>query len=120
MLEDVLLTTIEEKGLPEAISTYHQLHDEYYGSFTYDFTVNTLIKLGETLINEKRYDDAVGIANLNLEVFPKSGIAYYGLGEAYQAKGDNGKALESYEKAKSLMPEGSTRFIDRKIQELKE
>ena len=120
MLEDVLLTTIEEKGLPEAISTYHQLHDEYYGSFTYNFTVNTLVKLGEMLINEKRYDDAVGIANLNLEVFPKSGIAYYGLGEAYQAKGDNGKALESYEKAKSLMPEGRTRFIDRKIQELKE
>ena len=120
MLEDVLLTTIEEKGLPEAISTYHQLHDEYYGSYTYDFTVNTLVKLGEMLIDGRRYDDAIGIANLNLEVFPNSGMAYYGLGEAYQAKGENDLALGNYEKAKSLMPEGRTHFIDRKIQELKE
>ena len=71
------------------------------------------------LNNDKRYDDAVGIANLNIEMYPESGLAYYGLGEAYQAKGDKDNALKSYEKAKSLMPEGS-RFIDRRIQELKE
>jgi tetratricopeptide (TPR) repeat protein len=118
-LEDVLFSTIKEKGLPEAVSTYHKLHDEYYGSFTYDFTPQTLVKLVEMLNNDKRYDDAVGIANLNIEMYPESGLAYYGLGEAYQAKGDKDNALKSYEKAKSLMPEGS-RFIDRRIQELKE
>jgi tetratricopeptide (TPR) repeat protein len=119
MLEDVLLSTIKEKGLPEAISTYHKLHDEYYGSFTYDFTPQTLVNLVEMLNHENRYDDALGIANLNIEMYPQSGMAYYGLGEAYQAKGDKDKALENYEKAKGLMPEGA-RFIDRKIQELKE
>jgi tetratricopeptide (TPR) repeat protein len=117
MLEDVLMSTIKEKGLPEAISTYHQLHDKYYGTFTYDFSDHTLVKLIEMLNDEKMSDDAVGIANLNLEMYPKSGVAYYGLGEAYQAKGDNEKALENYQKAKELMPEGA-RFIDRKIQEL--
>lgn len=119
MLQDVLFKTIKEKGLPEAVSTYHKLHDEYYGSFTYDFTPPTLVKLVEMLNEEKRYDDALGIANLNIEVYPKSGMAYYGLGEAYRAKGDKDKALEAYDKAKTLMPEGS-RFIDRRIQELKE
>ncbi len=119
MLEDVLLTTIKEKGLPEAISTYHQLHDQYYGSFTYDFSDHTLVKLIEMLNDEKRYEDAVGIANLNIEMYPESGVAYYGLGEAYQAQGDKDKALENYEKAKKLMPDGA-RMIDRKIQELKE
>jgi tetratricopeptide (TPR) repeat protein len=119
MLQDVLLTTIKEKGLPEAISTYHQLHDEYYGSFTYDFTPLTLVKLVEMLNDEKRFDDALGIANLNIEMYPQSGMAYYGLGEAYQGKGDKAKALENYEKARTMMPQGS-RFIDRKIQELNE
>ncbi len=118
MLEDVLMGTIKDKGLPQAISTYHQLHDQYYGSFTYDFSDRTLVKLVEMLNDEKKFDDALGIANLNVEMYPQSGIAYYGLGEAYQAKGDKDKALENYEKAKKLMPEG--RFIDRKIQELKE
>ncbi len=119
MLEDVLLTTIKEKGLPQAISTYHQLRDEYYGGFTYNFSPETLVKLVEMLNDENRFDDALGVANLNIEVYPNSGMAYYGLGEAYQAKGENEKALESYKKAKEMMPEGS-RFIDRKIQELKE
>ncbi len=119
MLEDVLLTEIKEKGLSEAVSTYHQLHDQYYGSFTYDFSPHTLVKLVEMLNDEKRYDDAIGAANLNIEMYPNSGIAYYGLGEAYQAKGDNEKALQNYQKAKEMMPEDS-RFIDRKIQELKE
>ena len=118
MLEDVLMTTLKDKGLPQAVSTYHQLHDQYYGSFTYDFSDRTLVKLVEMLNDEKRYDDALGIADLNIEMYPQSGIAFYGLGEAYQAKGDKDKALENYTKAKQLMPDG--RFIDRKIQELKE
>ncbi len=117
MLEDVLLTAIKEKGLPEAISTYHQLHDKYYGSFTYDFSDHTLVKLIEMLNNEKMNDDALGIANLNLEMYPQSGVAYYGLGEAYEGKGDKDNALKNYQKAKELMPEASG-FIDRKIQEL--
>lgn len=116
MLEDVLLTTIKEKGLPEAVSTYHQLHDKYYGSFTYDFSDRTLVKLTETLVNEKMYDDALGIANLNLEMYPQSGIAFYGLGEAYQGKGDKDNALKNYQKAKELIP--GAQFIDRKIQEI--
>lgn len=117
MLEDVLLTTIREKGLPEAITTYHQLHDKYYGSFTYDFSDRTLVKLVEMLVDEKMDDDAIGIANLNLEMYPQSAFAYYGLGEAYQGKGQKDQALQNYKKAKELMPEGS-QFIDRKIQEL--
>jgi len=119
MLEDVLMSIIKDKDLPEAINTYHKLHDEYYGSFTYDFTPHTLVKLVEMLNDEKMYDDAVGIANLNIEMYPQSGIAYYGLGEAYQAKGEKEKALETYEKAKAMMPEGS-RFIEKRIQDLQE
>jgi tetratricopeptide (TPR) repeat protein len=117
MLEDVLLKDINEKGVQDAINTYHNLRDKYYGGFTYDFSDHTLVKLVEMLNAESKYDDALGIANLNIEMYPKSGVAYYGLGEAYQAKGDKDKALQNYQKAKELMPEGA-RFIDRKIGEL--
>ncbi len=117
MLEDVLYSTIQKEGIDSAITTYHQLHDQYYGGFTYDFKDHTLVKLIQMLDKDQKYDDAMKIAQLNLEMYPNSGVATYGLGQAYEAKGDKGKAIEAYKKAIELMPRAA-RFLNRKIEEL--
>lgn len=117
MLEDVLYSTIQKKGIDEAISTYHKLHDDYYGGFTYDFRDHTLVKLVEMLDEDKKYDDAMKIAQLNLEMYPNSGVAMYGLGQVYEAKGNKEKAIETYKKAIELMP-GAARFLNRRIESL--
>jgi tetratricopeptide (TPR) repeat protein len=119
MLQDVLYTTVDKKGIDEAISTYHKLHDEYYGGFTYDFRDHTLVELVQMLDKDKNYDGAMKFAQLNLEMYPKSGVAFYGLGEVYAAKGDKENAITNYKKAIELMPRAA-RFLNRKINELGE
>jgi hypothetical protein len=57
------------------------------------------------------------IAQLNLKMYPNSGVATMGLGEVYEAKGDKEKAIETYKKAIELMPRAAW-FINRRIQEL--
>jgi hypothetical protein len=38
MLEDVLKTAYEQGGMDSTMSRYRELHDRYYGRFTYDFS----------------------------------------------------------------------------------
>jgi tetratricopeptide (TPR) repeat protein len=117
MLEDVLYSTIQKAGIDSAISTYHQLHDEYYGGFTYDFKDHTLVKLVQMLDKDQKYEDAMKIARLNLEMYPNSGVATFGLGQVYEAKGDKENAIQTYKKAIELMPRAA-RFLNRRIEEL--
>ena len=117
MLENVIYKTVEKKGIDEAVSTYHKLHDEYYGGFTYDFKDHTLVKVVQMLNKDGKYDDALKIAQLNLKMYPDSGVAYYGLAEAYKGKGDKENAVKNYKKAIELMPRAA-RFFNRKIEEL--
>ena len=117
MLENVLYSTIQKKGIDEAISTYHKLHDEYYGGFAYDFRDHTLVKLIEMLDKDQKYDDAMKIAQLNLKMYPNSGVATFGLGQVYEAKGNKEDAIKTYKKAIELMPRAA-RFLNRRIEKL--
>ena len=119
MLEDVLYNAIQKFGVDSAITTYHQLRDKYYGGFTYDFRDHSLVSLVQMLNKDQKYDDAMKIAQLNLDMYPNSGVATFGLGQVYEAKGDKEKAIETYKKAIELMPRAA-RFLNRRIKELQE
>jgi len=97
----------------------NDLRDEYYGGFTYDFKDHTLMNLTNTLINSQMIEEAISIGKLNLEMYPNSGIAYFGLGSAYEKNNDNENAIKNYESALELMPRGAD-FLKRKIESLKE
>ena len=83
---------IKKKGIEDAISTYHELYKQYYGGFSYNFKDNSLAELTHMLIDEKNYDAAIKISNLNIETYPNSGLAYFTLGESYEASGDKDKS----------------------------
>ncbi len=117
MLEDVLYKTVQKDGVDSAITTYHKLHDEYYGGFTYDFRDHTLVQLVQMLDKDQKYDDALKFAQLNLEMYPNSGVATFGLGQVYEAKGDKENAIKTYKKAIELMPRAA-RFLNRRIEKL--
>jgi tetratricopeptide (TPR) repeat protein len=116
-LEDLLFEKIKTTGLEEAVTTYNNLYEKYYGSFTYDFSDNSLQSLVENLIEEKFYDEAVRFALINIEKYPESGTANLGLAEAYESKGDKENAIKYYQKALELMPRGKD-FIEKKLKEL--
>ena len=107
---------IKRKGIEEAISTYHNLYIQYYGGFAYNFEDNSLAELTHMLIEEKNYDAAIKISNINIEQYPNSGLAYFSLGEAYEASGDKAKAIENVKKSLELSPKN--RMFNRKLKEL--
>lgn len=115
-LSQKLMGVIKTKGVEEAINTYHDLYKQYYGGFSYDFKDNSLIDLTHMLIEDKNYDAAIKISNLNIEMYPNSGLAYFGLGESYEASGDKAKAIENVKKSLELSP--NNMFFSRKLQQL--
>src|SRR3972149_4540758 len=116
-LDDIMLGVIKRKGVDEAVKTYHELYDKYYGGFTYDFRDHTLVSVVQGLVKDNKFDEAVAIGKLNLEMYPISGVANFGMGQAFEAKGDKVNALASYKKALEIMPDGA-RFLNRKIEAL--
>jgi tetratricopeptide (TPR) repeat protein len=113
-LSQVLMGIIKTQGIEEAVNTYHKLYDQYYGGFSYNFKDNSLAELTRMLIDDKKTDAAIRISNLNLEMYPKSGIAYFALGESYEASGDKSKAIENIKKAVEISPDNM--MFSRKLQ----
>ncbi len=105
MIEDVLLQTMDEEGVEAAKTRYRELREEFHGSFTYDFTEFTLSFFAEELLGEQRFDDAIGMLELNGEFFPESSGIPFMLGEANRAKGETELAIQHYERALELNPD---------------
>jgi len=118
LLEDLLFDKVKKDGIEEAVKTYNNLYEEYYGAFAYDFTDNSLQELVEKLIDENMYDEALTFALINVNKYPDSGTANIGLAEAYESKSDKENAIKFYNKALELMPNGKD-FIEKKLEELK-
>jgi len=117
-LEDVLFEEVKQNGLTEAISTYHNLYDRYYGGFAYDFRDHSLVTLSQKLCENNMFDEALAFDSLNINMYPESGTAYFGLAEAYEKKGDKENAIKYYQKSIELNPR-SANFINRRIDALK-
>jgi tetratricopeptide (TPR) repeat protein len=115
-LAQELMGVIKRKGTDEAVNTYHDLYKQYYGGFSYNFKDNSLTDLTHMLIEDKNYDAAIKMSNLNIEMYPNSGLAYFALGESYEASGDREKAIENVKKSIELSPDN--RMFDRKLKQL--
>jgi len=117
-LEDILYEAVEDKGINEAISTYHQLYEKYYGGFAFDFRDHSLVSLSEMLCENNMLDEAIAFDSLNIKMYPKSGTAYFGLAEAFEKKGEKENAIKNYQKSIELNPHNSDK-INKKIDALK-
>jgi len=60
--------------------------------------------LGYQLIAAKKFKEAIGIFQLNVEAYPKSSNAYDSLGEAYMDIGRKPEAITNYGKSLELNP----------------
>jgi CubicO group peptidase (beta-lactamase class C family) len=63
--------------------------------------------LGYSLINQKRYAEAVVILKLNAEMYPTSSNVYDSLGEAYMLNGQKELAIKNYKKSLELDPKNT-------------
>lgn len=72
-------------------------------------------KSGYDLMNAKKMEPAIFVFQLNTKVYPKSANAWDSLAEAYWKWGQKDKAIEYYNKALELDPDGATGENARKM-----
>jgi tetratricopeptide (TPR) repeat protein len=117
MLEDVLAEVIDTEGIDAGIARYHELREEYYGGFSYDFGEGTLMSLADDLARQEKTDEAFAILDLNLEMFPDSWRTHVGIGRLHQELGHTEEAIAHIEKALELNPDN--RFLQGMLDQLK-
>jgi hypothetical protein len=107
-LKSVLAETLEQHGIPAAISRYRELRKEKYGSGEYDFGERSLNLLSEALLKQRKTKEAVAMMALNAEVNgPLSSWAQSVLAMSHQGNGDTDKAIADYQRILELRPNDS-------------
>jgi tetratricopeptide (TPR) repeat protein len=61
-------------------------------------------RLGYSLLNAKRFDDAIAVFKMNTTAYPRSANTFDSLGEAYLLAGNKDEAIRSYEQALKIDP----------------
>lgn len=70
--------------------------------------------MGYRFLREKKYDDAIGVFKMNVELHPNSGNVYDSLAEGYLRSGDSLQAFSNYTKALEINKnnKGAQQYID--------
>jgi tetratricopeptide (TPR) repeat protein len=65
----------------------------------------TLNSLGYRYLSDQKYDEAIELFKINIQLYPKSSNTYDSLADAYLRKKDTANAITFYTKALSINPE---------------
>lgn len=101
-IAEPLAATIAASGIDAAGKQYHDLKAANLA--TYNFDERELNDLGYQFIRAKKFKEAIGIFQLNVEAYPQSSNVYDSLGEAYMDDGDKAPAIANYQKSLQLNP----------------
>ena len=108
-IAETLSATIASSGIDAAAKQYHDL--KAAEPSTYNFDEGELNSLGYQLIGTKKFKEAIGILQLNLEAYPQSSNVYDSLGEAYLDDGDKPLAIANYQKSLELNPKNRSAVV---------
>jgi hypothetical protein len=115
-IEASLTDALQRGGLDSAVQRYRDLRQRYYGSWTFDFSENTLGNFALGVAQRGQPAIALGLLNLNLEFNPNSGFAYAVLGEAYRMQGDTANAVTNFRTA--LEKDPNNQIATRRLREM--
>lgn len=91
-------------GVDAVVARYRELREDYYGTWSYDFTDRPLTELAQSYTRDDRPDDALALLRVNVEFYPESPGVHLAMAQAYQAKGENATAIQHAERALELQP----------------
>lgn len=103
-LPDLLVDTIASRGVPAAVEQYRTLRAESLDAGLYDFREHSLNIAATALREQKKFDEALALLQLNAEMFPKSAMVQINLGDTAQQKGDLAGAAAAYTRALEIEP----------------
>jgi uncharacterized membrane protein len=101
-IAETLSATVATNGIDAAVKQYHDL--KAAGPSTYNFDEDELNNLGYEFIRSKKFKEAIGVLQLNVEAHPQSSNVYDSLGEAYMDDGNKPLAIVNYQKSLELNP----------------
>jgi len=113
-IREELMIVIEQKGIESALNEYENLKETK--TDLYNFDKYQLDMLGEELMDQDRYMDALKIFQKNIDEFPNYASGYESVGDAYLSLKDTLRAEEFYKKA--LGKNIGSRIL-RKLEQLK-
>ncbi|MGH9967304.1 MAG: serine hydrolase [Pyrinomonadaceae bacterium] len=102
---DVLLKTIEDKGIDAGVAQYRELKTRQ--KILYDVSEAEINRLGYQLLQARKLNEAVEIFKLNVVEHPQGFNTYDSLGEAYMVSGKNDLAIQNYKKSLELNPQNT-------------
>jgi tetratricopeptide (TPR) repeat protein len=115
-IDEILIRSIEEKGVTAALAEYRELRGKYYGSGSYDFSQGPLNYIVEKLSREKKVDDALTLVNADIELNPDAAYPRVLLARLHLARGEKDQAIAALRKAVELDPKND--FIKKQLDEL--
>ena len=115
-ITEIVWQTIREKGVVAATDQYRELRKDFYGRNTYDFSEEPLATLANQL-SSYRPDDAIALASLNMEFYPKSVNTLVSMSNALTRKHEDDDAIAMLEKAMSFEPENG--IVRGRLEQLK-
>jgi CubicO group peptidase (beta-lactamase class C family) len=96
----LFIKAVLEKGLEEARKLYYETRKERPD----DLNEPTINQIGYSLMNAKKYKEAIEVLKLNVESYPESANVYDSLAEAYLNNGDKELAITYYKKVLEMVP----------------
>jgi hypothetical protein len=110
-LPTVLEETAEAEGTDAALATYKRLREAHYGKGRYDFSPLSLDALAQSMLENKRPEDARRALELNRQYYPDSAAVEAAFGWLYVATGETEKARAAFRHALEIDPnEGSAQW----------
>ena len=107
MIEDVLTAEIEKGGPDAGIDRYGQLREQYFGSYSYDFSERMLMRMASDFGSADQVQTALALINLNLEHYPSSSRSYVIRAQLHEAVGDTTSARQDYSRALEFEPDSA-------------
>jgi len=108
-IAETLAATIASSGVAAAAKQYHELKASQFAA--YNFDEDELNTLGYQFIRTKKFKEAIGIFQLNVEAYPQSGNVYDSLAEAYMDDGNKPEAIADYQKSLQLNPKNGNAVL---------
>jgi len=107
-----------EKGGVEGLqSRYRELHERYYGTHSYDFSVFLLGEFARSRTRAGKPQEALAMLDILAEEHPDSYWVQFLYGETLESTGDIDGAISRYRTSVELQPD-STGWIRKRIESL--
>lgn len=91
-IENVLMHTTARAGVDSAVARYRMLRNDIV-SGKYNFGEQPVSEVARTFVEQKKYEEAIALLQMNQEFYPTSVNIDFQLAETYVAKGDTAQGV---------------------------